>query len=56
METYLQDLKIGKTSWKVGSSIVRSFALHNRDIFSIEQLVTVYVTELERGTGAWIGM
>jgi hypothetical protein len=56
METYLQDLKIGKTSWKVGSSIVRSFALHNRDIFSIEQLVTVYVAELERGTGAWIGM
>jgi hypothetical protein len=56
METYLQELKIVPSSWKVGSSIVRSFALHNREIFSIEQLVTVYVTELERGTGAWIGM
>jgi len=54
MESYYQNLK-KLSGWKLGNSIVRSFAAHNREEFSIEQLVTVYVSKLEKGGGRWLG-
>lgn len=35
--------------WKVGGSIVRSFAVHNKSEFSIDQLVTIYVSKSTEG-------
>lgn len=52
MNHYLQTMR--NPSWKLGDSIVRHFDIHNESTFSLEQLVTVYVSK-EGGTGSWTG-
>ena len=54
METYLHYLKIGSI-WQAGNSIVRSYAVHDRGEYSIEQLATVYVSTIDKAKGLWTG-
>jgi hypothetical protein len=54
MKTYLHSLRVGQ-GWHCGNSIVRSFALHDEQQFSIEQTVTVYVARIDKTIDRWIG-
>ncbi|KAM7213035.1 hypothetical protein V8F06_011589 [Rhypophila decipiens] len=53
METYLHNLRVGK-GWKCGDSIVRAFTVHDEQLFSIEQKVTVYVSRIDKMSEKWI--
>ncbi|KAF2010915.1 hypothetical protein BU24DRAFT_427104 [Aaosphaeria arxii CBS 175.79] len=53
MGKYLSSLK--GSHWKTGNSIVRAFDVHSESIFSLEQLVTVYVSQ-EKSDGRWTAL
>ncbi|OCK85535.1 hypothetical protein K432DRAFT_451054, partial [Lepidopterella palustris CBS 459.81] len=46
MTNYFHNLKIVDGQFKLGDSIVRSYAVHDRTQFSIEQYATIYVSRL----------
>jgi len=51
MEEYLNNL-VKSLEVSVSESIVRRFSVHDKQYFSIEQMVTIYVTYSTRG---WMG-
>ena len=53
MEAYLHNLKVGR-GWRLGHSIVRSYAVHDNKEFSIQQLVTVYVARVAKTNDRWL--
>ncbi|OCL09817.1 hypothetical protein AOQ84DRAFT_387904 [Glonium stellatum] len=52
MERYKVGMR-NPTCWGLGNSIVRSFDVHNESVFSLEQLVTIYVSK-ESEDSPWI--
>lgn len=54
MDRYLNVLGAGR-GWKQADSIVRRYILHDKEHFSIEQNVTVYL-HTENEASQWIGM
>ncbi|KAK1765945.1 hypothetical protein QBC33DRAFT_121088 [Phialemonium atrogriseum] len=55
MDTYLHNLRIGM-GWECGNSVVRSFTVHDEQLFSIEQKVTVYVSRIYKASERWIAI
>jgi hypothetical protein len=53
METYLHNLRIAQR-WRHGHSIVRSYAVHDEEDFSIQQTATVYVSTIDKIKNKWI--
>lgn len=54
METYLHNLRVGH-GWECGNSVVKEFTIHDEQLFSIEQKVTVYVSRVDKLSERWIG-
>jgi hypothetical protein len=52
MAKYMNSLR--NSHWEIGNSIVRAFDVHSESVFSLEQLVTVYVSR-ETKEGKWTG-
>ncbi|KAF2732074.1 hypothetical protein EJ04DRAFT_514115 [Polyplosphaeria fusca] len=59
MERYRQDQR-EKNQWQPGDSIVRGFEIHDREYFSIEQVITIYLSEERKGhtgnDGKWFAL
>jgi hypothetical protein len=54
MDRYLKGLSAGR-GWKPADSVVRRYILHDKEHFSIEQKVTLYLHE-RRNVNEWIGV
>ena len=59
MDDYKRTLRSG-ISWRAGHSVVRNYEIHDRDCFSIEQIITVSIIEdgqrtYGEGTAGWTG-
>ncbi|KAK0727159.1 hypothetical protein B0T26DRAFT_693284 [Lasiosphaeria miniovina] len=55
MDTYLHNLRIGH-GWECGNSVVRGFTVHDEQLFSVEQKVTVYVSRINKASERWIAV
>jgi hypothetical protein len=53
LDEYLTGLQLSN-GWRPGDSVVRTFNLHDRMTFSIEQQVTIYIRKDPQHTDQWI--
>ena len=50
----LQHNCLKKDDWRLGDSIVRSYNIHDEDLFSVEQYVTVHLIEYDPTSNNWL--